>query len=393
MDSFAQSILMDAPMAIVAINECGIVYCANATAKRFFGRSQVAPRTDIRNLIEDFDVGSLKSPSAVEDINALSHSGGKSFHRRARRFDGQKTFVDVQATRFSSGGKNLFTLFIQDMTASVAAETALQDVRIQILRSWRSNSLGEVASMLAHELNQPLGAAVNYLAAADAAFSRRVGEAPEVAEVADMMHAARNQVERASDIIRHLRSLLTHDKGFQTRENLAEVIDEIMPILHVNARETGAEVVVRLDPADFTRCDRVQLQQVVINLVRNAMDAPPNGALRKVELSGRTTSQGYLMVVSDNGPGVPPEMADKLFVPLASSKPGGMGLGLSICRTIIEAHGGAIDLAPSPLGGAAFAFTLNANVHDLHLPGGVSERNLDQNGRPQGELKSSGQRA
>lgn len=386
MELFAESILMDAPMAIVAINGSGKVCCANATAERFFGRSLSGPAVDIRDLIEDFEVASLVSPSAVEDINASSRSAGKDLHRRARCVDGRRAFVDVQAARFSRAGEDLVTLFIQDMTASVAAEAALQDVKLQIIHNWRLNSLGEVASMLAHELNQPLGAAINYLAAADSAFGRRGGDA------ADMMRAARGQVERATDIIRRLRSLLTHDKGFQTRENVAEVIDEILPILHVHARETKAEITVRIDPADFTRCDRVQLQQVVLNLARNAMDAPAKGAPRKVEISGRPTPEGYLMVVSDNGPGVPSEMADKLFEPLVSSKPSGMGLGLSICRTIVEAHGGGIDLAPSPLGGAAFAFTLNANVHDLHFPGSASERDVSQHEYRRGSAKAAGRR-
>lgn len=389
MKSFAENILMDAPMAIVAINGSGDVRCANATAERFFGRSLIAPAVDIRELLEDFDIAALASPSAVEDINASSRSAGKDLHRRARRFDGRQAFVDVQAARFSRAGEDLVTLFIQDMTTSVAAEAALQDVKLQIIHNWRLNSLGEVASMLAHELNQPLGAAVNYLAAADSAFGRR----ENATEVSDMMRAARGQVERATDIIRRLRSLLTHDKGFQTRENVAEVINEILPILHVHARETKAEITARIDPGDITRCDRVQLQQVVLNLARNAMDAPAMAAPRKVEISGRTTPGGYLMVVSDNGPGVPPQMADKLFEPLVSSKPGGMGLGLTICRTIVEAHGGGIDLAPSPLGGAAFAFTLNANVHDLHLPGGASERDVNQHEYRQGPAKAAVSRA
>jgi two-component system, LuxR family, sensor kinase FixL len=381
---------MDAPMAIVAVDKSGKVRCANGTAERFFGRNLIAPAADIGDLIDDFDVAALASPSVVKDLNALSQSAGKDLHRRARRSNGRQAFVDLQAARFSNAGEDLVTLFIQDMTASVAAENALQDVKLQIIHSWRLNSLGEFASMLAHELNQPLGAAITYLAAADSAVSRRGADASELSEI---MCAAKGQVERATDIIRRLRSLLTHDKGFQTRENVAEVIEEIMPILRVHARETKTEIVARLAPSDFTRCDRVQLQQVVLNLARNAMDAPPNGTPRQVEISGRPTTGGYRMVVSDNGPGVPTEMASKLFDPLVSSKPGGMGLGLSICRTIVEAHGGAIDLAPSTLGGAAFAFTLNANVHDLHLPEAASEKNLSQNENRQDDANVAARRA
>jgi two-component system sensor kinase FixL len=115
---------------------------------------------------------------------------------------------------------------------------------------------------------------------------------------------------------------------------------------------------VRLDPADTAWCDRVQIQQVLINLIRNALDAPENGKRRRIEITGGPVDGGYQLSVADNGPGVAPDMAGKLFEPLASSKPGGMGLGLSICRTLVEAHGGTLALTPSPLGGAAFAFNL-----------------------------------
>lgn len=219
--------------------------------------------------------------------------------------------------------------------------------------------------MIAHELSQPLSAATNFLAATNSFLA---AAEPDRSDLKKLVCSAQGQVERASDIIRGIRSLMTHEKGFQKLENVAEVIDEIMPILNIHARESDAKVSARLDPKDFAHCDRVQLQQLVINLVRNAMDAPANGVRRRVEIAGSQTPQGFRMIVSDNGPGVPAQMVDRLFQPLASSKPGGMGLGLSICRTIAQAHGGDIDLAPSALGGAAFAFTLNTLDQDADTP-------------------------
>ncbi|NBB61508.1 PAS domain-containing sensor histidine kinase [Pseudomonas sp. ODNR1LW] len=355
MEAFAQSILMDAPMAIVAIDLSGKVCCANRTAERFFGRPLLLPPADICDLIEDFDREMLQSSAVVEAINAWNKSSGKNLYRLARCAE-DHAFVDLQATLFSKNGQDMVTLFIQDMTASVTTDAALHDVKLQIIHGWRLNSLGEVASMLAHELNQPLGAAINYLAAADSALNRN---GAEISNACEMMRSARGQVERATDIIVHLRSLLTDDKGFHVRQRVADVIDEIMPILRAHASEAGAEVVVRVNAEDFVCCDRVQLQQVILNLARNAMDAPQTGVFRQVEISGRPRGGEYIMTVSDNGPGVAPQMADKLFEPLVSSKPGGMGLGLSICRTIVEAHGGSISLSPSRLGGAAFTFTLN----------------------------------
>ncbi len=379
MEAFAESILSDAPMAIVALDETGHVCCANATADRFFGRPLTSPNAaTISDLIEGFDRAALQSPTWVEDLNARARNVGKDPLWRARRSDGVHAFVDVQAARFSARNGKFVTLFIQDMTAAVTAETALLEVKLQIIHNWRLSSLGEMASMVAHEVNQPLSAAINYLAAAETAVKK---PGPNTATAPDLMAAARAQVKRAADIIVRLRALMIHEKPYQAREQVAGVIEEIMPILVSHARETKAEVSSQIDPAAYTYCDRVQLQQIILNLVRNAMEAPQNGAPRRVEISGRQTPQGYQILVSDNGPGVPADMAGKLFEPLVSSKSGGMGLGLSICRTIVEAHGGAIELVPSALGGAGFAFTLNANVHDLSTQGDPSKRHrrLDRN--------------
>ena len=370
MEAFAESILSDAPMAIIALDEAGFVCCANATADRFFGRPLSPPNAAaISDLIEGFDRAALQSPTWVEDLNARARNAGEDPLWRARRHDGVHAFVDVQAARFSARNGKFVTLFIQDMTTAVTAETALLEVKLQIIHNWRLSSLGEMASMVAHEVNQPLSAAINYLAAAETAVKK---PGPNTANAPELMAAARAQVKRAADIILRLRALMIHEKRYQAREQVAEVIEEIMPILVSHARETKAEISSRIDPAAYTYCDRVQLQQVILNLARNAMEAPPNDVPRRVEISGRQTSQGYQILVSDNGPGVPADMAGKLFDPLVSSKSGGMGLGLSICRTIVEAHGGVIELVPSALGGAGFAFTLNANVHDLSTQGDAS---------------------
>ena len=276
-------------------------------------------------------------------------------HRRARRAGDEEAFVDVQAARFSVRGEDFLTLFIQDVTAVVAAENAVQDLRLQIIYNWRLNSLGEMASMVAHELNQPLSATLNFLEAAKAILGR-----PEVdrAKVMQYLTSAETQAERASDVIRRMRSLMSRDTGFHAPADLAEVVGEILPILNIHAREVDADLAVRIERDCDARCDRVQIQQVIVNLVRNALDAPSTGQRRRVVISGGRTDDGCRIVVEDNGPGVLPELAGLLFDPMASSKPGGMGLGLSICRTIVEAHNGTIDHRPATIGGAAFAFTI-----------------------------------
>lgn len=310
----------------------------------------------VSTLLPDLDIAALKSASGLEAFNAHSRSATDRVHLKANRNAQAPGLVDVQAARFSDRGEDFLTLFIQDVTAVVAAEAAVQDLRQQIIHNWRLNSLGEMASMVAHELNQPLSAILNFLDAARTLVNR-----PDIDrdKVVKFIESAGGQAERAGDVIRRLRTLMARDTGFHTQVNVADVIDEIVPILHMSAREHDASIAVKIPADDVACCDRVQIQQVIVNLVRNALDAPTLSERRQIFVSGAQTPDGYRILVEDNGPGVPDTVAASLFDPLLSTKPGGMGLGLSICRTIVEAHNGTIEYSKSALGGAAFAFTLN----------------------------------
>lgn len=355
--SFAKSILAEAPMAVVAIDGTGVVRSSNAKADAFFCRELcVGTPVGIARLIPDIDIRGLISGRDLEDFNARSRNGGDGAHMRVRRDTAAEAFVDVQAARFSDGNDIFVTLFIQDVTAVVAAETALQDLHRQITHNWRLNSLGEMASMVAHELNQPLSAILNFLDAAQSLVSR-----PEIdrSKVQKFIGSAAGQAERASEVIRRLRSLMSRDTGFHADQNVLDLVNEVIPILNINARELDAAITLDIEPDGNAHCDRVQVQQMIVNLVRNALDAPPTHIRRRVLITGRQTGDTYSLLVEDSGPGVSEAAATHLFDPLCSTKPGGMGLGLSICRTIAEAHGGAIEHVPSSLGGAGFALTLN----------------------------------
>lgn len=359
--SFARSILVDAPMAVVAIDRAGYIRSSNTTADSFFGHALTSePPLSIARFIDDLELPCLTSLEEIASFNARSRSAGDGAHLRARAALGVQAFVDIQVAPFSVGDDDFLTLFINDVTAAVAAQTAIQDLRLQITYNWRLNSLGEIASMVAHELNQPLSAVINFLDAAKTLVGRNP---PDVTKIIKYIEGAEGQAGRAADVIRRLRSLMSQDTGFQAPEVMAEIVAEIMPILILSARETDAEVLVEMSGEDVVRCDRVQVQQMVLNLVRNALDAPTTNRRRRVLISGARIDQGYRLMVEDNGPGVPPGMIDRLFVPLASTKVGGMGLGLSICRTIMEAHGGEIHMEPGPMGGAAFSCTLIDSEH------------------------------
>lgn len=361
--SFARSILVDAPMAIVAIDATGAVRSSNATADRFFGGVlTLQPPIRISELVDGLVLSPTLSAEGLAAFSSRDPETGEGMTFRARTANGGLAFVDIQAAPFAFDGEDFVTLFITDVTARVTAAATAEDLQRQVSRNWRLSSLGEIASMLAHELNQPLSAVANFL---DAARTLAERDAPDQARIVQFIEAAEQQARRAGDVICRLRALLSKDTGYHATEPVAGVVSEILPILTIGAREHDAEIQVDIPGDLVARCDRVQLQQLLLNLVRNALDAPPTGVQRRIRITGSAMDRGLRMTVEDNGPGLSPEMREGLFAPMASSKPGGMGLGLSICRTIVEAHGGQIELVPGSLGGAAFTFTLIGAESDV----------------------------
>lgn len=346
--------MIDVPMAIVAVDAAGTVRQFNPAASALFGADlTLRPAVRIERLIEGLALPSPGDGAALARFNGGDAKAGRALLIR-RAADGAVP-VEVRMATFPGRGEPMMTLFITDVSAEMTARATIEDLKQQVTRNWRLNSLGEIASMLAHELNQPLSAVVNFL---DAARTLAGRELVDRSRVVHFIASAEQQAQRAGEVIRRLRALLARDSGFHAPEVVAEVVAEILPILSLSARETDAELVVEVPDRLVVRCDRVQLQQVLMNLVRNAVDAPPNGRRRQIVITGAGIDRGLRMTVQDNGPGLAPDLRNRLFAPVTSTKPSGMGLGLSICRTIVEAHGGQIEVVPATLGGAAFAFTL-----------------------------------
>lgn len=352
--SFARSILFDAPMAVLAVDADGFIRSSNATADSFFGGPVATGAIALDRLVEDVRLRGGATRDAIAAFNVRSRSGGEGVHVTATRLDGTKVPVDIQAARFDAVGEEFLTLFIQDIAPVIAMETVVQELRAAITYNWRLNSLGEMASMLAHELNQPLSAVANNLHSARSLLTR---DCSDLALVSAKIEAAEVQAQRAGDTIRRLRVLMSRDTGYHQTESILELVEEVLPLLQMSVREVEATISIDIGPDDALNCDRIQLQQVMSNLVRNAAEAPGTEQPRRVLIRGRRSNAGYVLTVEDNGPGIHGQIADRLFEPMASTKPQGMGLGLSICRTIIDAHGGSMVCRPSALGGAAFVMT------------------------------------
>jgi two-component system sensor kinase FixL len=223
----------------------------------------------------------------------------------------------------------------------------------------RFTALGEMASTLAHEINQPLTAIANYLKGCHRLLERMDGEVTMV--LRDAVDKAADQALRAGDIIRRLREFVARGESDRRIESLPKLVEDASMLALIGAKEAGVAVSFRLDPgADLVFADRIQIQQVLVNLIRNAIEVMAESSTRR-DLEIATVSrpgEAIEVSVSDTGAGLAPEVVAHLFQPFVTTKRKGMGLGLSICRTIVEAHGGRIWVDARPGGGTIFRFTL-----------------------------------
>jgi two-component system, LuxR family, sensor kinase FixL len=219
-------------------------------------------------------------------------------------------------------------------------------------------AMGEMASSLAHELNQPLSAIANYLKG-----SRRLLESSNderAAKVRDAMDSAADQALRAGQIIRRLRDFVARGESERRVESVKKLIEEASALALVGVKDQGIHVRFHFDPAvDLVLADKVQIQQVLLNLIRNAIEAMEASKRRDLVISTNASSDDMVTIsVTDTGSGIAPEMASQLFQPFITTKRQGMGVGLSISRTIVEAHGGQIAAEENPGGGTIFHFSL-----------------------------------
>jgi C4-dicarboxylate-specific signal transduction histidine kinase len=244
-----------------------------------------------------------------------------------------------------------------DLTRATEAEAKVRQLQAEFAHAARVATLGELTGSIAHEVNQPLaaialnsGAILNWLA----------GEQPNVAEARELAGQIASDAHRAADIIARIRAMASRRPPAYEPTCLNRIVEEVLSFLRheLTAHRVETEVELACNLPEVL-ADQTQLKQVLVNLAVNAIQAMEQGETSDRSLTLRTgkVSDGARVLVEDSGPGIAPELETRLFDSFFTTKQDGLGIGLSICRSIIEAHGGTISYVPGP-GGARFAFTL-----------------------------------
>ncbi|HEX3994975.1 MAG TPA: PAS domain S-box protein [Acetobacteraceae bacterium] len=358
-EAHLQSVLDTVPDAMVVIDPHGVIQSFSQTAGRMFGyaASEVIGK-NVRILMPD--------PDRLRHDEYLRHyleTGEKRVIGRGRvttgrRKDGSNFPMDLSVGEMASGDGHFFTGFVRDLTERQSAQQQLQDLQAELIRMSRYTAMGEMASTLAHELNQPLTAVASYLNGIRRLLKR--GQDVEQGVLLDAVERAAAQTLRAGQIIRRLRAFVSRGETERNIENLAKLIEEASVLALVGVKEAGVRSAFLLGAETvLVLVDKIQIQQVVLNLIRNAIEAMQEVQNRELTVAIETLPNTMAKVsVADTGPGLPPDIAEHLFQPFMTTKREGMGVGLSISRTIVEAHGGRLWAEPNPAGGTVFCMTL-----------------------------------
>ena len=255
----------------------------------------------------------------------------------------------------------------RDVTDLNQAQRRVRDLTAEMVHMSRLTAMGQLSSSLAHELNQPLAAVANYVEAARQLLLAAPNLPPP--RVTEFLEKTAGQADRAGQIIRRLRGFIEKGSLERSAAPLNEMVREATALGAIGAAVDGVEIVYDLAPdLPPIQIDKIQIQQVVVNLVRNAAEVLRDTEPRRLTVRTAATPDGYQEVsVADTGPGIAPEIADQLFKPFVTTKADGMGIGLSICHSIIEAHGGRIWTEPNPGGGTVFRFVVPVTADQTSL--------------------------
>jgi two-component system sensor kinase FixL len=371
--------LMDAAVdAIVIIDRQGRIQRFNRAAEKLFGYREAEVRGQNVSLL-------MPEPHRSRHdgyLERYARTGEAAIIGRGReefglQRDGATFPMLLSVGEIKQAGLEGYVGIIRDLTDVRHAQAQVRNLEEQLLHADRLVILGELTAGIAHEINQPLTAIAAYADAGRKIIDRwrirpprdpsgaTLGAAPPANSPAEDMHAIceriGGQARRAAEVVQRLRGLVRSGRMSKGRHDINDIIRNILLLFEFEVKKTGTDLLFfPLDPPQSLYVDEIQVQQILVNLVKNSLDAIAEcgRAGGRVEIHVRREESEVLVAVSDNGPGVPASHRPRLFDAFFTTKPKGVGLGLSICRTIAAAHGGTLRYEQPGQGGSCFTLSL-----------------------------------
>ena len=356
-EAYAQAIVESALDAVISVDDQGSIESFNQAASRMFGyRLDEVRGLHCRSLVatsfyREFDRYFQRSRGSNRHDSSLDLNGCDKDDNEFPIVLSMREIVDAEEKKY--------VILIRDLTEQRQAEREVRDQRDMLAHVDRLNTLGEMAAGIAHELNQPL-TAISMYAQSGLRFLRR--QTPELQRLDDALDKLSQQAHRAGAVIERMQELTRPHQSHHEVIAAAQLLQEIRDLGEVEAQIRNFIIVLRLDDnLPEVNCDPIQIQQVILNLLRNGMESMRANRCKpgsKIVLQAKTTPTQVRISIIDGGTGVSRTQEKRLYQPFVTSKESGMGLGLSISRSIIAAHGSQIEFKNNKAGGATFSFGL-----------------------------------
>jgi len=357
-DVLFRTLIATAVDGIMIIDEKGIIKVYSDSCGRLFGyTAEEAIGQNVKLL--------MPSPYHAEHDNYLAHyrsTGERRIIGIGREVVGRRKNGTTFAMYLSVGegefrGERIFMGIVHDISERKADEQQIQELQKELLHATRLTATGQLSAALAHELNQPLTAILNYTGVLEELAAQDTS--PNGQMFRSMAARISEQTTRAGEIIRRMRGFVAKREPDRAVQDLNGAVQESIALGFLGAAQSNVKLQTQLAPdIPPVSIDKVQIQQVMINLLRNAVEAMQESPRRALTVTTARDGNSALVSVRDTGPGLSREVAASLFQPFVTTKENGLGIGLSICRTIVEAHGGKLWMEPNPNGGTVFQFRL-----------------------------------
>jgi two-component system sensor kinase FixL len=340
--------------AIITMDLNGAIWSWNRAAERLFGY--------MADEIIGQPITTMFPPDRVEEeavlLNRIRHGETvQHYETTRRRKDGQ--IISVSATispiRDANGTIVGASKILRDLAGRNLRDERIQELQAELAHVQRLTELGQVVSTLVHEVNQPLTAISNYVNAC-----RRIGKTGNHEQVQAVLERIGDQTSRAREIVQRIRDFVKKRDTQMRAEDLSLVIEEAVALTRTSVGDASPTLDIQIDRSGLrVEIDKIQIQQVLFNLLRNGIDAMQDQPRRELVVATSLAQGGMVEIsVADTGSGLVDEVRAKLFQPFVTTKPNGMGIGLSVCRSIVEAHQGRLWADDNPSGGTVFRFTV-----------------------------------